>query len=232
MGVAIPISQMGSTEASKAGTGPGLEPGALCCSCCISLASPLTSVLFPSSFSLLAWTPCLYSAPLSALPPLPRCPSPPPTPASRTLSCSLTSPSIFTASTPSLHRLCLCLHPRQWAPVPVPTSSVHPAGHPLLSLSCFSSPPITPPPLSPCRLLPLIRAPAVCLHGYICVPSMPTISSPPIPPAPSLTPPRHPILFTPSHHRPSTAALAELLPTSRAPPWPHQPPSRDPLCRR
>lgn len=145
MGVAIPISQMGSTEASKAGTGPGLEPGALCCSCCISLASPLTSVLFPSSFSLLAWTPCLYSAPLSALPPLPRCPSPPPTPASRTLSCSLTSPSIFTASTPSLHRLCLCLHPRQWAPVPVPTSSVHPAGHPLLSLSCFSSPPITPP---------------------------------------------------------------------------------------
>lgn len=146
MGVAIPISQMGSTEASKAGTGPGLEPGALCCSCCISLASPLTSVLFPSSFSLLAWTPCLYSAPLSALPPLPRCPSPPPAPASRTLSCSLTSPSIFTASTPSLHRLCLCLHPRQWAPVPVPTSSVHPAGHPLLSLSCFSSPPITPPP--------------------------------------------------------------------------------------
>ena len=39
-----------SEAAHKAGTRPGLEPGALGCSCCILSASPLTSVLFLSLY--------------------------------------------------------------------------------------------------------------------------------------------------------------------------------------
>lgn len=70
----MPNSQMGMLRPgeapSKAGVGPGLEPGALGCSCCLSSFHLLCLYLSFSSFSssILPFNPvCLYSAPLSAL---------------------------------------------------------------------------------------------------------------------------------------------------------------------
>lgn len=115
----------------------------------------------------------------------------------------------------------------QRAPVPILTFSVYPAGHPFPLCYAFHPPSIT-------SLLSLLS------HPWPGGLSTPAHLSPihtnhllPVHTTGNLTnPPRHPILFTSSHPRPSIAALAEFLPTSRAPPWPHQPPSRDPLCRR
>ena len=70
----MPISQMGMLRPgeapSKAGVGPGLEPGALGCSCCLSPFHLLCPYLSFSSFSssILPFNLlCLYSAPLSTL---------------------------------------------------------------------------------------------------------------------------------------------------------------------
>ena len=70
----MPISQMGMLRPdeapSKAGVGPGLEPGALGCSCCLSSFHLLCLYLSFSSFSssILPFNPLyLYSALLSTL---------------------------------------------------------------------------------------------------------------------------------------------------------------------
>lgn len=72
--LSMPISQMGKLRPgeapSKAGVGPGLEPGALGCSCCLLSVHLLCPYLsFPSfSSSILPFNPlCLCSAPLSTL---------------------------------------------------------------------------------------------------------------------------------------------------------------------
>lgn len=185
----MPISQMGSTEASKAGTGPGPEPEALGCSCCISSASPLTFVLSLSLFLL-----CPRLGPMPVL----RSPVSIPSsvrPTSRTLSGCLTSPSLFPVSTRTPHGSTTSVRACPLSPTgscPHSHLSCPPPGPALLS--SVSHPPLSPS-LYPYSLCPLVHTPGACPNGRVCALFMPTMSSPPTPPAPS----RHP---SPSHPRP------------------------------
>lgn len=236
----------------KAGVGPGLEPGALSCSPCFS--SPSTSsvleffhfLLFLPLFNLF----CLYSPSSTSVPSLfllclplsSRTHSYPPPLSIRTLTSSdhtHASPSAMILPSPPTPFPAILSPMSLLGPALSMLTSVLPAyglsgPHPHLFCSpCFSPPcsvfliPISVTPFpSPS---PHPRLPVHMDTSFLC-PCQPapflTIPSPHT--NPSL--PSHPLHSI--HHRPSTAALPEPLPTSRAPPRPHQPPSRDPLCRR
>lgn len=120
-----------SEAAHKAGTRPGLEPGALGCSCCILSASPLTSVLFLSLYP--------HLGPMSIL-----C-----SPVSASSSTSLLSsihPDLMTSRTlsPSLPSPCPPSHPHLCISPTDSCAHSHlfclPCWAPLSSLLCFSSP--------------------------------------------------------------------------------------------